>query len=52
MAAISRLKKPPPMARSARRLLSSAYSSISRRLMFHFAAIISAARNCDTSSVP
>ena len=52
MGAISRAKKPRSMARVARRLLSSANSSICRRVIFHFAAIISAARNCDTSSPP
>src|SRR5438128_9357433 len=31
----------------SRRLLSSANSSICRRVIFHFAAIISAARNCE-----
>ena len=49
---ISPAKRPSSMARIARRWLSSAKRSMSSRVMFHFSAISSAPRNCDTSCVP
>ena len=48
---ISRSKRPSSRARSARSCDSSANASMSSRVMSHFSAIISAARNCDTSCV-
>ena len=50
--AISRSKRPSACARSARSCDSTANASMSSRLMPHFSAIISAARNWLTSCVP
>ena len=49
---ISRSKRPSSAAAAARRWLSNAYSSISARLIPHFSAISSAARNWETSWRP
>ena len=52
-AARSRGRSGPRRSRaSARRWLSSANAPCPRASMFHFSAIISAARNCETSCVP
>jgi hypothetical protein len=50
--AISGPNQPSSIARTARWWLRSASSSIASRLMPHLAAIISADRNCDTSTGP
>ena len=49
---ISRSKRPSVCAWRARRCDSSANTSMSSRLMFHFSAISSAPWNCETGSVP
>ena len=49
---ISRSNLPSARAAMARSCERTANSSIAARLSDHFAAIISAARNCDTSASP